>query len=45
MDHVFKDIVNEQEEARRKAIENNLMAQARDIDSSNGETIRNLTTT
>ncbi len=25
MDHVFKDVVNEQEQARRKAIENEIM--------------------
>ena len=28
MDHVFKDIVSEEEEARRKAIESNLIGSA-----------------
>ena len=36
MDHVFKDIVSEEEEARRREIEDHLISTARHSDDSGG---------
>ena len=36
MDHVFKDIVSEEEDARRKAIESDLISSARHANNADG---------